>query len=97
MSKGLSRILPDQDFLLPPSLSRWLPEGHLAYLLAMLWTSWDLAPMHRPSMAKSVADSQRHDPRMMDQVVGLPVIAFGVLQFAQDSATACRKMWRSGF
>jgi hypothetical protein len=25
---------PDQDFLLPPSLSEWLPEGHLAYFIS---------------------------------------------------------------
>jgi hypothetical protein len=26
--------LPDQDFLLPPSLREWLPEEHLAYFVS---------------------------------------------------------------
>jgi hypothetical protein len=24
---------PEQDFLLPPSMREWLPQGHLAYFI----------------------------------------------------------------
>ena len=37
---------PDQDFLLPPSLSEWLPEGHLAYFISDSVDSLDLSAFH---------------------------------------------------
>jgi hypothetical protein len=30
MAASYLPYLPDQDFLLPPSMSEWLPDGHLA-------------------------------------------------------------------
>ncbi len=37
---------PDQDFLLPLSLSEWLPEGHLAYFISDSVDSMDLSAFH---------------------------------------------------
>lgn len=37
---------PDQDFLLPPSLSEWLPEAHLAYFISDSVDSLDLSAFH---------------------------------------------------
>lgn len=37
---------PDQDFLLPPSLNEWLPEGHLAYFIGDSVDSLDLSAFH---------------------------------------------------
>jgi hypothetical protein len=31
---GNRASLPEQDFLLPPSLRDWLPEDHLAYFVS---------------------------------------------------------------
>jgi hypothetical protein len=33
MAKVYREYQPDQPFLLPPSLTDWLPEGHLAYFI----------------------------------------------------------------
>ena len=33
MSTRFRRYYPEQDFLLPPSPSEWLAEGHLAYFI----------------------------------------------------------------
>ena len=64
MPKGYRAYLPDQDFLLPPSLSQWLPEGHLAYFVSDVVGQLDLAPMHA-----EYGDERRgqppYDPRMM--------------------------------
>jgi hypothetical protein len=46
MPKGYRRYLPDQDYLLPPSLQQWLPEGHLAYFVSDVVDQLDLTPMH---------------------------------------------------
>jgi hypothetical protein len=34
MGKTYRAYLPEQDFLLPPSLGDWLPEDHLAYFVS---------------------------------------------------------------
>ena len=43
MAKTYRLYLPDQDFLLPPSLRDWLPEGHLAYFVGDLVDALDLS------------------------------------------------------
>ncbi|TLS65086.1 transposase, partial [Mariprofundus erugo] len=37
---------PDQSLLLPPSLSDWLPSGHLAYFINDTVDSLDLSAFH---------------------------------------------------
>ena len=68
MPKGYRAYLPDQDFLLPPSLSQWLPEGHLAYFVGDVVDQLDLAPMHA-----ECGDERRgqppYDPRMMTKLL----------------------------
>jgi len=43
MAKTYRSYLPDQDFLLPPSLRDWLPEDHLVYFLSDLIDQLDLS------------------------------------------------------
>lgn len=46
MAASYLPYLPDQDFLLPPSMSEWLPEGHLAYFVSDTVDSLDLSAFH---------------------------------------------------
>jgi transposase len=43
MAKTYRPYLPEQDFLLPPSLREWLPEDHLAYFVSDLIDHVDLS------------------------------------------------------
>jgi len=43
MAKTYRPYLPEQDFLLPPSLREWLPEDHLAYFVSDLIDHLDLS------------------------------------------------------
>jgi transposase len=43
MAKTYRPYLPDQDFLLPPSLRQWLPEDHLVYFVSDLVDELDLS------------------------------------------------------
>ena len=43
MAKTYRPYLPEQDFLLPPSLRDWLPEDHLAYFVSDLIDQLDLS------------------------------------------------------
>jgi len=43
MAKTYRPYLPEQDFLLPPSLREWLPEDHLAYFVSDLVDHLDLS------------------------------------------------------
>ena len=60
--------LPDQDFLLPPSLKEWLPEGHLAYFVNDTVDSLDLVAFHA-RYAAGGAGNQPFDPAMMVKVL----------------------------
>ncbi len=59
---------PDQDFLLPPSLKEWLPEGHLAYFVNDTVDSLDLGVFHA-RYAAGGARNQPFDPAMMVKVL----------------------------
>ena len=43
MGKTYRTYLPEQDLLLPPSLSDWLPEDHLAYFVSDVVEQLDLS------------------------------------------------------
>ena len=43
MAKTYRSYLPEQDWLLPPSLRDWLPENHLAYFVSDLIDQVDLS------------------------------------------------------
>src|SRR5271167_462280 len=43
MGRPYRAYLPEQDFLLPPSLGDWLPEDHLAYFVSDVVEQLDLS------------------------------------------------------
>jgi transposase len=43
MGRTYRAYLPEQDFLLPPSLGDWLPENHLAYFVSDVVEQLDLS------------------------------------------------------
>jgi len=46
MPKGYRRYLPNQDFLMPPSLREWLPEDHLVHFVGDVVEQLDLSAIH---------------------------------------------------
>ena len=46
MAASYLPYLPEQSFLLPPSLEEWLPEGHLAYFISETVDALDLSAFH---------------------------------------------------
>lgn len=42
MPASFQHYAPEQDLLPPPSLSDWLPEGHLAYFISDVVEGLDL-------------------------------------------------------
>lgn len=68
MPKGYREYRPDQDFLLPPSLSEWLAEGHLAYFVSDVVDQLDLSPMHA-EYGEERRGQPPYDPRMMTKLL----------------------------
>lgn len=68
MRKGYRPYLPEQDFLLPPSLRNWLPEGHLAYYVSDVVDQLDLSAIHAV-YEKELRGQPPYDPRMMTKVL----------------------------
>ena len=68
MAKSYRRYLPEQDFLLPPSLREWLPENHLVYFVSDVIDHLDLS-----ALDAVYGDEERgqppYDPRMMTKVL----------------------------
>ena len=68
MAKTFRPYLPDQDFLLPPSLRDWLPENHLAYFVSDVVDQLDLSAIYAV-----YGDEQRgqppYDPLMMTKLL----------------------------
>jgi transposase len=68
MAKRYRPYLPEQEFLLPPSLREWLPENHLAYFVSDVVDSLDLS-----ALDAVYGDEERgqppYDPRMMAKVL----------------------------
>jgi transposase len=64
----------EQDFLMPPSLRDWLPEGHLAWFVLDAVEQLDLAPFHASYRADGWGRAA-HDPAMM---VALMLYAYAV-------------------
>lgn len=59
---------PDQDFLLPPSMREWLPEGHLAYFINDTVDSLELSAFHA-RYAEGGPRNQPFHPAMMVKVL----------------------------
>ena len=56
---------PNQPYLLPPSPTEWLPEGHLAYFILDLLENLDLGEIERVLQAKDPRGERPFSPRMM--------------------------------
>ena len=56
---------PSQSYLLPPSPSQWLPEGHLAYFILDLVEDLDLVEIEAPMQRKDPRGEKSFSPRMM--------------------------------
>lgn len=60
--------LPDQDFLLPPSLRDWLPENHLAYFVSDVVDQLDLGEIYARYGDEERGQPPYH-PRMMTKLL----------------------------
>jgi transposase len=56
---------PTQSYLLPPSPSEWLPEGHLVYFVLDLVEDLDLSAIEQKLQAKDPRGERSYAPRMM--------------------------------
>jgi transposase len=56
---------PMQTFLLPPSPTEWLPEGHLAYFVLDMLDELDLGGIERPIQSKDARGERPYSPKMM--------------------------------
>jgi transposase len=68
MGKTYRAYLPEQDFLLPPSLRDWLPEDHLAYFVSDVVEQLDLSAIERVYEEEERGQPPYH-PRMMTKVL----------------------------
>ncbi len=68
MAKTYRPYLPDQDFVLPPSLREWLPEDHLAYFVSDVVDQLDLSAMHAV-YGEERRGQPPYDPRMMTKLL----------------------------
>jgi len=68
MAKTYRDYLPEQDFLLPPSLSDWLPEGHLAYFVSDVVEQLDLSAIESVYEKEERGQPPYH-PRMMTKIL----------------------------
>ena len=65
MVKPYRPYSPNQPYLLPPSPTEWLPEGHLAYFILDLLENLDLGEIERVLQAKDPRGERPFSPRMM--------------------------------
>jgi transposase len=68
MSASYLPYHPQQQFLLPPSLEEWLPQGHLAYYIGDAVDQLDLSAFHA-RYAKDGPRNQPFHPAMMVKVL----------------------------
>lgn len=68
MPKGYRPYLPDQDFLLPPSLREWLAEEHLVYFVSDVVDQLDLSAIHAV-YGEETRGQPPYDPRLMTKLL----------------------------
>ena len=68
MAKTYRSYLPNQDFLLPPSMRDWLPEEHLAYFVSDLVDELDLSAIES-YYEKEQRGYPPYHPQMMTKVL----------------------------
>lgn len=64
MSKTFQAYTPRQAYLLPPSPTEWLSEGHLAYFILDVVQELDLSQIYR-HYERELRGKPPHDPRLM--------------------------------
>jgi len=68
MGKTYRSYLPEQDFVLPPSLRDWLPEDHLAYFVSDVVDELDLSAVES-IYEKEERGQPPYHPRMMTKIL----------------------------
>ena len=68
MTTSFRPYVPEQAFLLPPSLKEWLPSGHLSHFVSDMVEQLDLGPFY----SRYGGDGRRRQP------FDPPMIASGV-------------------
>jgi transposase len=63
--KSYRPYAPDQSYLLPPSPSEWLAEGHLVYFVMSFVDRLELGAIEHRIQAKDPRGTQPYSPRMM--------------------------------
>src|SRR5499425_3700118 len=68
MGRTYRTYLPEQDFLLPPSLGDWLPEDHLAHFVSDVVDQLDLSAIESVYEEEERGQPPYH-PRMMTKIL----------------------------
>jgi len=68
MPTSFRAYVPEQTLLLPPSLTEWLPQGHLAYFISDTIEELDLSALYERYEGDG-RRNQPYDPRMMLKVL----------------------------
>lgn len=68
MATSFRPYLPEQRLLMPPSLTEWLPQGHLAYFVSDTVDALDLSALYERYEGDG-RRNQPYDPRMMLKVL----------------------------
>ncbi len=68
MSKTYRPYHPDQEYLLPPNLRDWLPDGHLAYFVSDVVDNLNLCAMDAV-YGNEPRGQPPYDPRMMTKLL----------------------------
>jgi transposase len=78
---------PDQDFLLPPSLSEWLPENHLVYFVSEVIDRLELQIFY----SRYEGDGRRNQP--FDPAMLVKVLVYGYATGVFSSRKIARKLY----
>jgi transposase len=78
---------PEQDFLLPPSVSEWLPENHLGYFVSEIIDRLDLEKFY----ARYEGDGRRNQP--YDPAILVKVLVYGYATGVFSSRKMARKLY----
>jgi transposase len=78
---------PEQSYLLPPSLSEWLPENHLAYFISEVVSVLDLSGFYARHEESDPRGNQPFDPAMM-----LKILIYGYATGTFSSRRMAKKL-----
>jgi len=87
MNRKFIEYSPNQDYLVPPSLLDWLPEGHLAFFISDVVEGLDLSEWEASYASDLGAGAPPFAPRMMLKIL-LYGYAVGVFS-SRKLATRC--------